>query len=237
MFKKMRAETKAITLSPSFVRVYELLNGLDIERVDSQKRTKPGVVSFLKKVFSHAHDWAGSDSAAVVAVVVAVAVVEVVAVVVAVVAVAVVVAAVVVAAAAVAAAGGAVYNKTAFYALLAGCVILTIIASFAAFSVFPPLVAALVMLGCYFLNGIKSAVRIKPKTESLPTTAPELHRFVKQRIEETIKKYRSRALNADSEFAKRLTDAEKNLENIQTLIARMKGMLAAGEDKEYILPR
>src|SRR3989344_2152184 len=228
----MRAETKAITLSPSFVRVYELLNGLDIERVDSQKRTKPGVVSFLKKVFSHAHDWAGSDSAAVVAVVVAVAVVEVVAVVVAVVAVAVVVAAVVVAAA-----GGAVYNKTAFYALLAGCVILTIIASFAAFSVFPPLVAALVMLGCYFLNGIKSAVRIKPKTESLPTTAPELHRFVKQRIEETIKKYRSRALNADSEFAKRLTDAEKNLENIQTLIARMKGMLAAGEDKEYILPR
>ena len=128
-------------------------------------------------------------------------------------------------------------NKPFFYAVLVECIILTIIAPLAGFSVFPSLAAVLAMLGCYLWNGIKGALGIKPKPEALPQTVSELHRFVERKTKETVQKHRSRALNADSEFAKRLTDAEKNLENTRTLIARMKGMLAAGEDKEYILPR
>ena len=214
---KRQQKAKEIALPSSYAKVYELLNGLNFEGISPQE-VKPGWLSFLKKIFRHAHGWAGDESA-VAAVVAAVA-------------------AAALAAVVVAAAKEGRVNLILFYTFFLECVALTVMSPFiSGLSVFPPLVVVLVLSGCYLWNGIKGARGSKPKPEALPQNVSELHRFVEQRIEETIKKYRSRAINADSEFAKRLTDAEKNLENTRTLIARMKGMLAAGEDKEYILPR
>src|SRR3989338_2937402 len=225
---KRQQKAKEIALPSSYAKVYELLNGLNFEGISPQE-VKPGWLSFLKKIFRHAHGWAGDESAvaAVVAAGGAAALAGAAA-----------VAAAALAAVVVAAAKEGRVNLILFYTFFLECVALTVMSPFiSGLSVFPPLVVVLVLSVCYLWNGIKGARGSKPKPEALPQNVSELHRFVEQRIEETIKKYRSRAINADSEFAKRLTDAEKNLENTRTLIARMKGMLAAGEDKEYILPR
>src|SRR3989344_4679558 len=243
MFGKRSQKAKANALLPScsYTKVFELLNGLNFEGISPQK-VKPGLISFLKRIFKYAHAWAGRDPVAAVAAAAAAAVTAAAA---AAAAAAAVTAITVVAAAIAAAVTVAIAvatavadeNRAFFCAVLVECIILTIIAPLAGFSVFPPLVAVLVLSGCYLWNGIRGALGITPKPKALPQTVSELHQYVEAKIRETMQKYRSRALNADSEFAKRLTDAEKNLENTRTLIARMKGMLAAGEDKEYILPR
>jgi len=243
---KRHQKAKAIAPLLSCAKVYELLNGLNFEGISPQE-VKPGLLSFLKRVFRHAHAWTRGESA-VAAATLTMAVAMVVAMVVEVDAAAVVVAMVAFAAMAFAAMAVAAVvaaakekgrvNLILFYAFFLECVALTVMLPFIfGLSVFPPLAAVLALLGCYLWNGIRGALGIKPKPEALPQTVSELHRFVERKIKETVQKYRSRALNADSEFAKRLTDAEKSLEKTQTLIARMKGMLAAGEDEEYILPR
>src|SRR3989344_79634 len=239
MFGKRSQKAKANALLPScsYTKVFELLNGLNFECISPQK-VKPGLISFLKRIFKYAHAWAGRDPVAAAAAVTAITVVAA--------AIAAAVTAITVVAAAIAAAvtvaiavatAVADENRAFFCAVLVECIILTIIAPLAGFSVFPPLVAVLVLSGCYLWNGIRGALGIKPKPKALPQTVSELHQYVEAKIRETMQKYRSRALNADSEFAKRLTDAEKNLENTRPLIAGMKGRRAAGEDKEYTLPR
>src|SRR3989344_3698338 len=201
MFGKRSQKAKANALLPScsYTKVFELLNGLNFEGISPQK-VKPGLISFLKRIFKYAHAWAGRDPVAAVAAVTAITVV------------AAAIAAAVTVAIAVATAV-ADENRAFFCAVLVECIILTIIAPLAGFSVFPPLVAVLVLSGCYLWNGIRGALGITPKPKALPQTVSELHQYVEAKIRETMQKYRSRALNADSEFAKRLTDAEKNLEN------------------------
>lgn len=127
-----------------------------------------------------------------------------------------------------------------FFAELAALAITTLFLS--QFSFLFPLAAVIAIFSLYIWNGVKGvkgSIKEKPEmeSESLPTTVSEVINFLDEKVRLALQRHRSRILDAESEFAGRLSKINKDLDKARSLIAKLREMLAAGEDQTYILPR
>jgi len=252
-----RRKKKVETLVPvEYAEIYEILRGLEINPLEKKPS---GFIAKFKKFFKFAHAWTRKNiaamtatTAAVVAVVIAgvaaeAAVVIAAAVGAAAVAVVIVAVAAAVVAVVIAAAVGAVGGEKSdeklcsvfFYTFLVECILITFATLFINnFSILPPLIASLVLLGSYFVGGIEGLLGNADKKMAVtkfPKNIQDLQSFVSERAEAFVERRRERALAADSEFAKRIFELEIKREETKTLITELK-LMKGNEDEEFAHP-